>query len=373
MPMAPSERFHSRVAKGFFQVEDDGVVVGRLDVIDEAVDRRLGAADFALQQGIESPFHVASGQRASVVKLHPVMQMKNVGQRIGNVPAFGQAGRDVQVGVAGEQVVEDEVVNALGLRVEANARIEVRRAALDDHDQSIGIGFAGAGDGIRAEAATEHRTLEYRRPRQSSVIPSEGGGALARRNESRDLLLACAPPLTHTRSSPGSPAVWLRWLTAHSTVCRFQVSNAIRAKAAASLASDGNPNSSEERIFNAQRAKFIGQHGQQSWIVGSAARHHDTRRNCLRRACTKRRNAHRRWSERSEPLQSRRRPACRRVRSVSRIAGRTRVRILRVPRFWAACGEKMARAELRQQRAQAPLRKPRFVRRDRRACRKVGR
>ena len=81
----------------FFEVEDDGVVVGRLDVVHESVDRRLGAANLSLQQGIESPLHVASGQRAAVVELHAVMQMKNIGQRIGNLPAFGQAGRDIQM------------------------------------------------------------------------------------------------------------------------------------------------------------------------------------------------------------------------------------------------------------------------------------
>jgi hypothetical protein len=47
--------------------------------------------------------------------------------------------------VTGEQVVEDKVVDAFGLRVEANAGIEVGGAALDDHHQGVGIGFPGAG------------------------------------------------------------------------------------------------------------------------------------------------------------------------------------------------------------------------------------
>ena len=80
------------------------------------------------------------------MKLHAVVQMEDIGQRIGNIPAFGQAGGDVEMVVAGQQVVEDEVVDALGLRVQADAGIEVGRAALDDHHQGVGIGFAGAGE-----------------------------------------------------------------------------------------------------------------------------------------------------------------------------------------------------------------------------------
>ncbi len=107
----------------------------------------LGAANLSLKQGIEGPFHVAGSQRAAVVKLYPVMQMENVGERIGDLPAFGQTGADIEMRVAGEQVVEDKIVDAFRLSVQTHAGIEVGGAALNDHDHGIGVRFAGARKG----------------------------------------------------------------------------------------------------------------------------------------------------------------------------------------------------------------------------------
>ena len=56
------------------------------------------------------------------MELYAVMQVKDVGEGIGNFPAFGEAGGDIQVVAAGEQVVEDQIVDALGLRVDSDAR-----------------------------------------------------------------------------------------------------------------------------------------------------------------------------------------------------------------------------------------------------------
>src|ERR1700757_4751000 len=91
-----------------FHVKDDRGVVGRFDMIDEFVDGRLGTADFSLQQRIEGPLHIAGCQRTAVVKLYATVQMKDVGQRIGDVPALGETGSDVQVISAREQIVEDQ-------------------------------------------------------------------------------------------------------------------------------------------------------------------------------------------------------------------------------------------------------------------------
>jgi hypothetical protein len=79
------------------------------------------------------------------MKLHTLMQMESVSERIGGLPTFGQTWRDVQVRIAGEQVIEDKVVNTLRLRIQTNPRIEIRRAALDDHHQRVGIRLAAAG------------------------------------------------------------------------------------------------------------------------------------------------------------------------------------------------------------------------------------
>ena len=60
-------------------MKDDGEVIGRVDVIDEAIDRCFGAAHLALKERIEGPLHVARGERVSIMKLHAAMQVKDVG------------------------------------------------------------------------------------------------------------------------------------------------------------------------------------------------------------------------------------------------------------------------------------------------------
>ncbi len=104
-------------------------------------------AAFALRilppsERIEGPLHVARGERLAIVKAHAVVQMKDVGQRIGNFPALRQPGLQVEVIVAADQGIEEQLVDALRLRVDADARIEVDGTALDDHDQRVGVGLA---------------------------------------------------------------------------------------------------------------------------------------------------------------------------------------------------------------------------------------
>jgi len=72
--------------------------------------------------------------------------VEDVGQGVGHLPALGQAGLQLEVLVAGEQAVKEQLIDALRLGVGADPRIEVRRAALDDHDQCVGVGAPGAGD-----------------------------------------------------------------------------------------------------------------------------------------------------------------------------------------------------------------------------------
>ncbi len=43
----------------FLQVEDDSEVIGRIDMIDEAIRRRLSASNLTLKKGVEGPLHIA--------------------------------------------------------------------------------------------------------------------------------------------------------------------------------------------------------------------------------------------------------------------------------------------------------------------------
>ena len=60
--------------------------------------------------------------------------MKDERERVGLLPALGQRGSEVKAGVARHQAVEEQLVDVLRLRVGADARIEIGRAALDEKD-----------------------------------------------------------------------------------------------------------------------------------------------------------------------------------------------------------------------------------------------
>ena len=70
--------------------------------------------------------------------------MEDIGDRVGLVPACGKPGLELVVLVSAYERVEDEHVDALRLRVDADPRIEACRAGLDEHDGGIRVGFAAA-------------------------------------------------------------------------------------------------------------------------------------------------------------------------------------------------------------------------------------
>src|ERR1700736_4309092 len=74
--------------KWLFEMKHDRVIVGSIDAIHEPVRGRLGAANLALQQGIEGPLDIAGGERAPIMEFHILMQVEYIGARIGNFPAL---------------------------------------------------------------------------------------------------------------------------------------------------------------------------------------------------------------------------------------------------------------------------------------------
>src|SRR5207245_103423 len=99
--------------KRLLHVENDRVVVRRFDTVHESIGGGLGAANFALQQRVEGPLHIARSQRASVVEFHSVMQTKYVRHAIRNFPAFRQRGFHIEVLVTLEEIIEDQLINTL--------------------------------------------------------------------------------------------------------------------------------------------------------------------------------------------------------------------------------------------------------------------
>ena len=62
---------------------------------------------------IECVLYVPRRQGAAILELDTAPQVKDVGERVGGLPSFGQAGLDVKVFVTGKQVVKKKVINAL--------------------------------------------------------------------------------------------------------------------------------------------------------------------------------------------------------------------------------------------------------------------
>ena len=116
---------------------------------------------FPLQQRVESPLHIACGQRPPVMKLCTAMKMKDVSQWIRNLPALGQPRSHIQVVSTLQQIVKDQVVNPFRLRILSHPWIKIRRTRLNNHDQRVGIGPGRAGkqrkDGRSAEASSQRQ------------------------------------------------------------------------------------------------------------------------------------------------------------------------------------------------------------------------
>ena len=81
----------------------------------------------------------------AVVEAHTVAQMEDEGSGIGLVPACGEGRGEMEAAVAGDEAVEDELVDVLGLGVSAHARVEVGGAGVDEEDDGVGIAWRGCG------------------------------------------------------------------------------------------------------------------------------------------------------------------------------------------------------------------------------------
>src|SRR5580704_6519272 len=111
------------------------------------------------------------------------MQVKDIGQGVGHVPAFGKPGPYVQILASREEGVKNELIDALGLTVASYARVEISRTTLDDHGEHARIGLSGT---------REH----YERHQQQAECFKK--------------------PATHTKSSRGWRSDAHRWRTEHS-------------------------------------------------------------------------------------------------------------------------------------------------------------
>ena len=166
---------------------------GASDALDQPVGARLRRQYGAAQDGIEGPLHVAGGEQTAVAEAHPPAQVEDISHGIENLPALGQAGDQVEVLVAVDQAVEEQGVDALGLRVGAHARIEIRRARLDDHHQRGGRGLFGAAG--REQGCCKAKSKTQGAQRETQFLRFSACSAFC---------------LKHARSCPEWRVVWRR-------------------------------------------------------------------------------------------------------------------------------------------------------------------
>src|SRR5438105_8573250 len=89
------------------------------------------------------------------MKFDSALKVKNVSERIGVLPFFGKCRQKVEVIVAPEQCIEDQLVNALRLSIGSDPRVQVRGAVFDQHHHRVRIRR------MRAARKTQQRAERY--------------------------------------------------------------------------------------------------------------------------------------------------------------------------------------------------------------------
>ncbi len=92
-------------------------------------------------------------------KLHAIAQMKDQRQRLRLLPTLGQRGREMKAGIAGHQSIEEQLVDVLRLRIGADARIKVGRAALDQKDHRPRVARSRVAARQRYQRGQDHQKV----------------------------------------------------------------------------------------------------------------------------------------------------------------------------------------------------------------------
>jgi hypothetical protein len=66
---------------------------------------------------------------------------------VGLIPAFCKCRGEVEGGIAGNETIEDQLIDVLGLAFSAYTGIEVRGAAFDEKDDGVRIAWHGSAAG----------------------------------------------------------------------------------------------------------------------------------------------------------------------------------------------------------------------------------
>ena len=120
------------------EMKDDRGVVGRFDGGDHAKGALFWGFVGGIPDEVKGRFDIGGGQRAAIVEANAAADMENVSKRVGSRPGFGKITAETHLIVALQQAAEEESIDALGLRIDSEARVEVG-----------GVGFNEEGEGGR--------------------------------------------------------------------------------------------------------------------------------------------------------------------------------------------------------------------------------
>jgi hypothetical protein len=113
------------------QTEDDRSVVGGVDGSDKPESPALWRLIGGIQNEINGGFDVGRGKWVAVVEADATAEMKDVSERIGSRPGFGEIPAEMHLIVTLEEAAEEEAVDALGLGIGGVARVEVGGIGFD--------------------------------------------------------------------------------------------------------------------------------------------------------------------------------------------------------------------------------------------------
>jgi len=123
----------------FAEVEDDRGGVESLDGREQTEGAALGRFVRGIEDEMESGSYVGGGERAAVVEAHAAAKMKDIGARVRSGPGFGEVAAEIHPIVAVEEAAKEQSVDALGLRVRGEARVELGGIAFDEQGDGRGI------------------------------------------------------------------------------------------------------------------------------------------------------------------------------------------------------------------------------------------
>ena len=121
------------------ETENDGGGVGGFDGSHHSKGAELGRFVGGVSDEFERGFYVRGRERAAIVETDIAAEMEDVRERVGRVPGFGEVAVEIHLIVALEEAAEEQAVNALGLRIRGEARVEVGGAGFDEEGEGGGI------------------------------------------------------------------------------------------------------------------------------------------------------------------------------------------------------------------------------------------